>query len=150
MSSLQSKAKELNARMEGAATALMDDLDRRTVRPIAHQSYKCVVQCFDKAGAKESSQFLNTCSQQCQIPYQQSNQILQQEFGQFQQRLNRSMQTCQDQARDQLVPGQETNAKAMAQMEKTLLTCMAKTVDEHIQLLPSMKQRVMGMVKNLS
>eukprot|EP00521_Asterionellopsis_glacialis_P007650 CAMPEP_0195287896 /NCGR_PEP_ID=MMETSP0707-20130614/4778_1 /TAXON_ID=33640 /ORGANISM="Asterionellopsis glacialis, Strain CCMP134" /LENGTH=149 /DNA_ID=CAMNT_0040347701 /DNA_START=31 /DNA_END=480 /DNA_ORIENTATION=+ len=149
MSSMQSKAKELNARMEGAATSMMDDLDRRTIRPLAHQSYKCVVQCFDKAGSKESSQFLSHCSQQCQMPYQQANQILQTEFHQFQQRLNRSMQTCQDQARDQLVPGQEQNAKAMAKVEQALLKCMSKTVEEHIQLLPSTKERIIGMVKNL-
>ena len=146
---MEAKAKELNARIEGEASKCMDDLDRRVVRPIAHQSYKCVVQCFDKAGTKESQELLHNCSTNCQVPYQQSNSILQNEFGQFQNRLNRSMGDCQDKARDLMSPGQENNASATAKVEQALITCMAQKVDEYIKLLPSTKQRIVATIQNL-
>lgn len=54
------------------------------------------------------------------------------------------MQECQDKARDMMKPGYENDAKKMAKVEDTLLSCMNKTVDEYIGMLKPMKERIVA------
>lgn len=70
-----------------------------------------------------------------------------QEIGQFQNRLNRAMQECQDKARDQMKPGFENDAKLIAKVEDTLLLCLGRTVDEYIAKLTPMKERIASQLK---
>jgi hypothetical protein len=70
-----------------------------------------------------------------------------QEVGQFQKRLNRSMEECQDVAKDLMQPGYENDAKKMAMVEDKLISCIAKTVDSHIALLKPMKARIIAQLK---
>ena len=75
--SLQARAQELNARMQGQASVVFDEIDRQSLRKIARGSYACVLKCFDKAGTTGSSEMLQNCSQNCQVPYQNANAIVQ-------------------------------------------------------------------------
>ena len=59
------------------------------------------------------------------------------------------MNECQDKARDLMKPGYENDARKMAKVEDTLLTCMSKTVDEYIGMLKPMKDRVAAQLKQL-
>lgn len=72
-----------------------------------------------------------------------------QEVGQFQNRLNRAMNLCQDKARDMIKPGYENDPSQVQKAEKVMLQCMSKTVDEHIGLLKPMKQRVVSQIKSI-
>lgn len=71
-----------------------------------------------------------------------------QEVGQFQNRLNRNMQECQEQARDMIQPGMENDPNKMAKVEQALISCMSKQVDEHIKLLRPLKDRITAALKN--
>jgi hypothetical protein len=71
-----------------------------------------------------------------------------QEVGQFQNRLNRNMQECQERARDLMSPGMENDPKKMGKVEEALISCMSKQVDEHIKLLKPMKDRISSVLKN--
>jgi Eukaryotic protein of unknown function (DUF842) len=71
----------------------------------------------------------------------------QQEVGQFQNRLSRAMQECQDKARDQMKPGYENDAKLMANVENTLISCIEITVNEYIGKLKPMKERIAAQVR---
>jgi hypothetical protein len=64
-----------------------------------------------------------------------------QEVAQFQNRLNRNMQECQEKARDMISPGTQNDSYAMAKVEKALISCMETQVNEHIKLLKPMKDR---------
>ena len=75
---LQAKAQALNARMEGEAKVVVDEIERTKLRPIARKSYACVVQCYDKAGATESADSLEHCSQKCLNRYQLAHNVIQQ------------------------------------------------------------------------
>jgi hypothetical protein len=77
------------------------------------------------------------------------NQTILQEMNTFQNRLNRSMQDCQDQIRDHIQPGDETNATKIMQAETMLVKCMSQTVDHHIQLLKPMRERIIMQLKKL-
>jgi len=65
-----------------------------------------------------------------------------QEVNQFQNRLNRAMMQCQDEARDLVVGDIENDARQMRKFEAKLIGCMSKTVNDHIGLLSPMMQRV--------
>lgn len=70
-------------------------------------------------------------------------------MNQYQNRINRAMAECQDRARDLMVPGYEKDAKKLQKVEDALLSCMARTVDQHIQLLKPMRERIETSLKNL-
>jgi hypothetical protein len=75
---LQAKANALNARLEGEAKLVVDDIERTLLRPVARGSYACVVKCYDDAGKNGSAESLDHCSRQCQQPYQIANNVVQQ------------------------------------------------------------------------
>jgi hypothetical protein len=57
------------------------------------------------------------------------------------------MMDCQDQAKDLMSPGIEHNPSQMHKVEESLLNCMSKSVDQHIQLLKPMKKRIAEQLK---
>lgn len=71
-----------------------------------------------------------------------------QEVAQFQNRLNRNMQECQEKARDMMIPGIENDSRQMQKVEDVLINCMSKQVDVHIKLLNPMKDRIAAALKN--
>ncbi len=146
---LQARANELNARMEGEAKLAIEDIDKNLVRSIARNSYACVVKCYDDAGKAGSSEQIEQCSRKCQAPYQMSHNIVQQEVGQFQNRLGRAMGTCQDDAQGLITPQVQNDARKMRKVEESLLKCISKSVDHHVKQLGPMKQRIAAGLKQL-
>jgi Eukaryotic protein of unknown function (DUF842) len=74
---IQAQANALNAKMEGEASKMIDDLERNWMRKVARESFSCAVKCYDKAGTRGPAEALEQCSRNCQVPYQQSNQLVQ-------------------------------------------------------------------------
>ena len=74
---VQAKANALNAKMEGAAAGILDEIDKYYVRKVARSSFACAVQCYDKAGTTGSAETLEACARNCQVPYQQAGAIVQ-------------------------------------------------------------------------
>jgi hypothetical protein len=142
----QAKAQALNAKLEGEARVAIDDIEKHCLRKEARKSYVCSVKCYDKAGSTQPIDVLEQCVRQCQAPHQQANGYVQQEIGQFQNRLHRAMNECQDKARDMMQPGYENDAKKMDKVEGTLISCISKTVDEYIGMLKPMKDRVAAQI----
>mmetsp|Transcript_15677 Transcript_15677/g.39437 ORF Transcript_15677/g.39437 Transcript_15677/m.39437 type:complete len:153 (+) Transcript_15677:80-538(+) len=145
---IQAQANALNAKMEGEASKMLDDIERSWMRKVARQSFACAVKCYDKAGTSGPAESLESCTRNCQAPYQQSSNLIQQEVAQFQNRLNRNMQECQERARDMITPGTQNDSYAMAKVEKVLISCMETQVNEHIKLLKPMKERITSVLKN--
>lgn len=174
---MQARATALNAKMEGEAAAMLETIERSQLRKIARESFACAVRCYDKAGTSGPSDVLENCARNCQVPYQQATALVQnvripeivatwydvllhgtyltlarstkQEVAQFQNRLNRNMQECQEKARDMLTPGAESDPNKMAKVENALISCMEKQVNEHIKLLRPMKDRIGAALKSL-
>lgn len=74
---MTAKAHALILKMEGEARLVFDEIERTLLRQKAKESYKCVVACFDKAGTTGSSEILDQCTRNCQIPYQRANAYVQ-------------------------------------------------------------------------
>ena len=68
-------------------------------------------------------------------------------MNQFQERLNRAMMLCQDEARDLMTPDIQSNPRQMKKMEDKVVSCMSKTVNHHIGLLNPLKKRIAGQLK---
>jgi hypothetical protein len=60
------------------------------------------------------------------------------------------MLECQELARDTIQPGMENDPSKMAIIEKSLLDCMSKQVNDHIKLLQPMKNRIIAALKNFN
>ena len=146
---LEAHVKSLNAKLDGKAKTMLDDIEKQTLRPIARQSYVCAVSCYDKAGKTGPAEQIQHCVQQCQAPYQQAQAVVNNEVHQFQDRLNRAMMQCNDEARDFMTPDIQTNAKQMKLLEDTVGKCFTNCVDKHIGLLGGMKSRVVSQLKQL-
>lgn len=73
----QAKAQALNAKLEGQARVVIDDIEKTQLRKVARKAYQCSVTCYDKAGTTGASEALEQCVRQCQVPYQQANQYVQ-------------------------------------------------------------------------
>mmetsp|Transcript_12609 Transcript_12609/g.14800 ORF Transcript_12609/g.14800 Transcript_12609/m.14800 type:complete len:154 (+) Transcript_12609:94-555(+) len=147
---LQAKANALNARMEGQAKIAIDEVERTLLRTIARDSYTCVVSCYDKAGTKGPSEQLEHCSRECQAPNQMAHNTVQQEVGQFQNRLNRAMMQCNDDASAMITPDVQGNTRKMKAVEDKVLACMSTTVNHHIESLIPMKKRIASVLGKLS
>ena len=75
---IQAQANALNAKMEGEASKMLDDVERNWMRKVARQSFACAVKCYDKAGTTGPAESLESCTRNCQAPYQQSSNLVQQ------------------------------------------------------------------------
>ena len=97
-----------------------------------------------KSGRKEQ---LEQCSQQCQGPYQRAGAATQQEIGNFQQRLNNSMQMCNADAQGMVTPDMVDNPRKMKRVEDGLLKCIQGAVEKSRGSLKPMQQRIEGQIK---
>lgn len=85
---------------------------------------------------------IEQCSNQCQGPYQRAGSATQQEIGNFQNRLNLSMQTCNEDAQGMVTPDMQNDPSKMKRVENSLLKCIQNAVDRSRETLKPMKQRI--------
>eukprot|EP00429_Kryptoperidinium_foliaceum_P052475 CAMPEP_0176079494 /NCGR_PEP_ID=MMETSP0120_2-20121206/39760_1 /TAXON_ID=160619 /ORGANISM="Kryptoperidinium foliaceum, Strain CCMP 1326" /LENGTH=136 /DNA_ID=CAMNT_0017413253 /DNA_START=30 /DNA_END=441 /DNA_ORIENTATION=+ len=65
---MQARANALNAKMEGEAAKVMDDIERNMLRKVARESFACAVKCYDKAGTSGSSEALDSLLETAKSP----------------------------------------------------------------------------------
>jgi cytoskeletal protein RodZ len=75
---VQAKANALNAKMEEKAGTAIEDIEKNLMRKVARESFSCATKCYDKAGTTGPSEVLENCARNCQVPYQQATQLVQQ------------------------------------------------------------------------
>ncbi|KAL3768783.1 hypothetical protein ACHAWU_006884 [Discostella pseudostelligera] len=141
-SDLQSRVGQLTAKIEGDLTSLVDEIERSKLRPMGRSMYSCIVSCYDKAGKNCAKEQIEQCSQQCQIPYQQAGAATQQEIANFQNRLNRSIMQCNDDAQGMVTPDMQHDARKMKKVEDSMLKCIEGVIDKSRGGLKPMKQRI--------
>mmetsp|Transcript_20316 Transcript_20316/g.43528 ORF Transcript_20316/g.43528 Transcript_20316/m.43528 type:complete len:150 (+) Transcript_20316:196-645(+) len=139
---LQSKVNQLTSKIEGDLTSVMDEIERLKLRPLGRKMHSCIVSCYDKAGKNGRKEQIEQCSQQCQIPYQTAGAATQQEITNFQNRLNRAMMQCNDDAQGMVTPDMQNDARKMRRVEDSLLKCIEGAVGKSKEGLKPMKQRI--------
>mmetsp|Transcript_11462 Transcript_11462/g.19852 ORF Transcript_11462/g.19852 Transcript_11462/m.19852 type:complete len:150 (+) Transcript_11462:150-599(+) len=139
---LQSKVNQLTAKIEGDLTTMVDEVERLKLRPLGRKMHACIVSCYDKAGKNGRKEQIEQCSQQCEIPYRTAGAATQQEIGNFQNRLNRAMQQCNDDAQGMVTPDMQNDSRKMKKVEDSLLKCIDGAIGKSREALKPMKQRI--------
>ena len=102
-------------------------------------SHLKIAECYNNKSA--SSEQVEQCAHNCTQSLQQVQAIVQNELTQFQNRIGRCTQQCQDDINDQF-RGQESNPQTHAKAEQMMLSCANTCVDKHIALLKSIQNKL--------
>ncbi|CAN0122839.1 unnamed protein product [Ascophyllum nodosum] len=120
--------------------SLGDNIDKLYSRPLQKTAYLCMARCNDSSTL--SSEAVNACMRRCEQPLHEVNDVVQQEVGALQNRIQRCIMDCADEAKDLIPPGaKEGDAvvqRAMAQNVK----CTGVCVKKHLTLLPGIEAKI--------
>jgi len=156
---------QAQTRIQEAMTTLVDDLDKTYLRGMQKSMHLCASECCDR---KESSvDQVHRCIENCSTPLTQAQSFVQNELSQFQERLQRCVMVCQDKVRNQVTvdtsesqEAQRNTSLSFANSAGSVLRqaalgkdgvsvykaefegCAMQCVDEHIQLMPSVKKSI--------
>ncbi|EGZ07647.1 hypothetical protein PHYSODRAFT_431768, partial [Phytophthora sojae] len=129
-----------DSKLQDAVNKMVDRLDRSVLRGMQRDGYLCAAKVFENKSW--SSDQLAAAVERCQMPTQQINQFMQQEMQNFQHRIQRGVQDCQDRAQDSLPAGGAPNEAQIARAQKEMEKCVSSCVDAHIKLLPNINARI--------
>ena len=138
-------AQEAQGKVQRAVDEMLDQLERTELRPILRQAYLNCAKCLDDTTATKDQ--LSNCQAAAFHPPQQIQQTISNEMNNFQNRLSRCAQQCQDEARDNLTIDSTPQQSALLQMQMD--GCVSKCCDSHIELLPKMLSRIRGVVNQV-
>jgi hypothetical protein len=102
---------------------------------------------ISRAGKNGRKEQIEQCTNQCQVPYQMSGNVTQQEIGNFQNRLQRAMVQCQDDAQGSITPDMHNDDKKMRKVEDAMLKCIDSAIQKSRDGLKPMKQRIESQLK---
>ena len=122
--------KKVDAAQE-AQQDMLDALDKSRIRPMQKASLLKMAACTDLTSRGQIDQ----CMQKAQIPMTVAQSVVNQELGQFQQRLDRCMLDCQDSVKD-------SNFKSDDARDKAFYSCASTCVDKNMSLIKSTLARI--------
>ncbi|XP_077992897.1 protein FAM136A-like [Glandiceps talaboti] len=129
-------ADAVQARVENAVKTSVEQLDREHLRKMQATMYSCCANCCNTPSY--SMDEAQRCIEKCSVPLQQAQTYVQNELGDFQDRLQRCAMQCQDELKDFAARGNVDEVMMRRQVEQ----CLNKCADKHIALLPSMMKRI--------
>ncbi|KAI1722710.1 Acetylation, Phosphoprotein [Ditylenchus destructor] len=127
-------------RIKKSVDGFVDDLDKQHLREFQRVMFKCSASCVEDKRSDRSS--VEDCIEKCSTDMKRIQAKLEQELGTLQEQLSRCSMTCYDKQIQKF--GTDPNTYSEDQMTKfkqNLDQCVAKCADDHIQLLPSIKDR---------
>ena len=123
----EAKQKELQRSVDD----MVNDIDKRQMMPMRKAAFLAMAKCCDLGTPAAYQQ----CVQRASVPEQRASQVIQQELGEFQQRLQRAAMACQDEVKDY-------GYKDQAKMQGAFEACVNGALDKHMKLLPTIKKRI--------
>ncbi|EHB17262.1 Protein FAM136A [Heterocephalus glaber] len=97
--------------------------------------FRCSANCCEDNQA--SMQQVHQCIERCHAPLAQAQALVTNELEKFQDRLARCTMHCNDKAKDSMDAGNKE-----LQVKQQLDSCVAKCVDDHMNLIPTMTKRM--------
>jgi len=127
-------------RLQGAVDSMMRSVNLRKVRPLQKQAYLNMAKCFELEG---SDQVVDNCVERESYGVKVAQQVIQQEMGQFSNRVQRCVQDCEDSARDSLGGSADLSDPRVQEKAQAMMTkCTAVCVEKHIAMLRSIQGRI--------
>lgn len=131
---------EVNQRLEGAVNELVDEMDKKYLRKIKRDMFSCSARCCeDKQGDILK---VSNCIESCNTNMKRAHMNLEQELATLQDQFSRCTMSVYDKSIQTYGPDPSSyKENKMAKFRDGLDKGVVKCVDEHIQLLPKIKER---------
>ncbi len=134
---------ELQRKLQTAVDQMLESIDKTVLRPMQKETYEKMATCFDSNTA--SNRQIQNCVEQSSQKVKMAEQVISNEMKQFQSRLERCSKACEDEVMDRMKYGSGNQQEAEAQM----MTCAAKCVDKHLDLLKSVQSQLERDLNNI-
>uniref|UniRef100_A0A8C5KBF4 Protein FAM136A n=1 Tax=Jaculus jaculus TaxID=51337 RepID=A0A8C5KBF4_JACJA len=121
--------------VQEAVDATVKNVERENIRKMQGLVFRGSAGCCEANQA--SVQQAHQCIERCHAPQAQAQALVASELERFQDRLARCTMHCSDKARDAMGAGNKE-----LQVERQLDSCVAKCVDDHMHLIPTMTKKM--------
>ncbi|KAF1785436.1 Protein of unknown function DUF842, eukaryotic [Phytophthora cactorum] len=128
-----------DTKLQDAVDKMVDRLDRTLLRGLQRDGYLCAAKVFENKSW--SSEQLAAAVERCQMPTQQLNQFMQQEMQNFQNRIQRCVQDCQERRRTRCLPVATPARSRLPRAEGHGDVCWPLR-GSHVSLLPNISTRI--------
>jgi hypothetical protein len=135
-----SEYQDLQKRVQSSIDAMVGRVNKDRVRPLQKQTYLNMARCFDSTDA--SDQVIDNCMKREAHVVEIAQQIMQQEVGQFSNRIQRCVHECEDTARDAFSSQDVSDPRVQEKAQKMMLKCSSACADKHIAMLKSIQGRL--------
>ncbi|KAK6026432.1 FG-GAP repeat protein [Ostertagia ostertagi] len=127
-------------KVKAAVDGMIDDLDRTYLRDMQKQMFLCSAKCCEH---KESSrEIVENCVEKCNGGMKKAQRTLETELGGLQEQLSRCAMTCYDKLVQKFGPDvNKYTEDQMVAFNTQLDKCVAVCADDHIKLIPKIKER---------
>lgn len=116
---------------------MVNELDKRHLRPLQKQSYQCMAKCCDTA---DDTGALQSCCHDCERKVQLAEKTVQLQLNDFQARLQRCIQRCQDVAQESLPNNPKDSDVSKAQ--ERLAVCAGDCASSSEQQIPKLQRGI--------
>lgn len=125
---------EQNVRVDGALKKLASDIDKQCLRKMQADMHMCAARCC--SNSEDSMEKVHNCVQSCTVNLARAQKYVQDEIENFQNRLQRCVLQCSDEASDKL--GVNPTESQVRMYNNEFEGCAIKCVEKHINLIPTM------------
>ncbi|XP_051006328.1 protein FAM136A-like [Acomys russatus] len=122
-------------RVQEAVDAMVKNVERENIRKMQCLVFWCSANCCEVSQA--SMQQVHQCIERCHAPLAQGQALVTSELERFQDHLARCTMHCNDKAKGSIDAGNEE-----LQVKRELDSCVAKRVDDHLHLIPTMTKKM--------
>jgi hypothetical protein len=131
---------DLQKRLQTAVDNMINDFSLRRLRPMQKQAYICSAECFDNPTMNEER--IQMCLNTCTGNVRNTQNAMQNEMNNFQNKLTRCVQVCQDEANDGLSGANKQNPAIVNSVTANMNVCASNCVDKHISMLKSIQSNI--------
>jgi Eukaryotic protein of unknown function (DUF842) len=135
----------LKQAMQQTVSKAMDNIERNHMRPLQRNAFLCMANCF--TNKHHSHEQVVNCQQNCSAPIQNAQQVVEQEIGTLQERLQRGLMQCRDAARDMVPPKAKETDPAVAAAQRAMDDCAVKCIHAHTGMVKQVEARIIAAMR---
>lgn len=132
------KVEKQRVRVEDAIKNLAVEIDKLRLRKMQADMHKCAAKCCENT--EDSMERVHGCVESCSLDLTRAQHLVQSELEGFQNRLQRCVLQCNDEAKDKM--GAKPTDSQVRMYTKEFEACAVKCVDKHVALVPSMLKKM--------
>lgn len=127
-----------------AMERMISVLDKNHLRHLQKESYMCMARCCDTSATAAD---LQHCCQECERKVQIAEKTVQVSMNDFQERLQRCVQRCQDAAQESLPVS--PSDKDVTKAQEALANCAANCAEEYEKQIPKLQATLVDKLRQV-